>query len=702
MSSSSLLPRRALAVADWSKSDSSNESSWEIKHGGKRKRRLAAAHRPASVVALLVVVAVAAFTVGSLLGGHYSPAVAQLSVDFQLAQLHQQGTQRLVTSARAVRLLPSGQQPEQTTAAAEQQGRRHAREVQHEAVGQLVISDPNLSEPTLSFQVCNGFANQRVAVLSGIILAAQLNRTVILPRLLLNGTQPTETEVNEDTSGSVPFGHMFDVGLFTERLAARGVRTSEHASNPSQAVSVKAGSYRDLLSVLNTTYSAQQHIRLDCPMFRVPPDVLTAQASLVFGIMDAMQPSTRLMGMLQRVDAKLRSLTKAKAYNVLHLRAEIDWVLHCKRWEHLPDGIVRDNCMNNTETVGEQLRMHGVNAQVPLLLATSWAQADKTLISAAVESLRSSNYNVIFRHELFSDDTELASLTREESALVDYYLSLNAQQFVGNSVSTFSAMLIMERWNAGRYASYYNGGNIPLEVFLPLYKMPWVFTYNDWSAGTEYDMMVKAAVRSGIQVARMKPFCMYSGSTTSPIYSFLVDAGVTIIQHKPAWRAAFAKEVARNREHNAKVHSHLYATDGRMVGTFQRIDIPILHEFDQYHYVLFTDCDVFFRQQMKLVDWGTPLPIAAGMGYEMDDMFPYNAGIMLMNIPYLRKTNAAFVEWILSQQNGLYFEGYGPLDQGAYNQFYENEIKGHPISKDFNAKPYQEFRPNARIVHLHG
>lgn len=109
---------------------------------------------------------------------------------------------------------------------------------------------------------------------------------------------------------------------------------------------------------------------------------------------------------------------------------------------------------------------------------------------------------------------------------------------------------------------------------------------------------------------------------------------------------------------------------------------------------------------------------------------------MLMNIPYLRKTNAAFVEWILSQQNGLYFEGesvveceqasrgislailtmclpllqscallpsgYGPLDQGAYNQFYENEIKGHPISKDFNAKPYQEFRPNARIVHLHG
>ena len=34
--------------------------------------------------------------------------------------------------------------------------------------------------------------------------------------------------------------------------------------------------------------------------------------------------------------------------------------------------------------------------------------------------------------------------------------------------------------------------------------MPWVFTYNDWSSGTEYDQMVKAAVTSAIVAARMK------------------------------------------------------------------------------------------------------------------------------------------------------------------------------------------------------
>lgn len=26
------------------------------------------------------------------------------------------------------------------------------------------------------------------------------------------------------------------------------------------------------------------------------------------------------------------------------------------------------------------------------------------------------------------------------------------------------------------------------------------------------------------------------------------------------------------------------------------------------------DCDVYFRQQMKLFDWGTPLPTALGLG----------------------------------------------------------------------------------------
>ena len=103
--------------------------------------------------------------------------------------------------------------------------------------------------------------------------------------------------------------------------------------------------------------------------------------------------------------------------------------------------------------------------------------------------------------------------------------------------------------------------------------------------------------------------------------------------------------------------------------------------------------------------------------YENLNEWPYNDGVMLWNLPYMRRTNKAFVEWTLSQRNGLWFEGeagcqgsdflptvhhslpsteltmisvpapsrlrpgYGPVDQGAFLQFYENEIKGKPINK---------------------
>lgn len=45
---------------------------------------------------------------------------------------------------------------------------------------------------------------------------------------------------------------------------------------------------------------------------------------------------------------------------------------------------------------------------------------------------------------------------------------------------------------------------------------------------------------------------------------------------------------------------------------------------------------------------------------------------------------------------------YGPGDQGAINQFYEDSVKKAKLSQQFNAKPYHEYDPSAYIVHFHG
>ena len=57
----------------------------------------------------------------------------------------------------------------------------------------------------LHITVCNGFANQRITLLSGIILALEMKRIFVLPDLVLDGTQNTGDNVDESSTGHVPF-----------------------------------------------------------------------------------------------------------------------------------------------------------------------------------------------------------------------------------------------------------------------------------------------------------------------------------------------------------------------------------------------------------------------------------------------------------------------------------------------------------------
>ncbi|KAL4423983.1 hypothetical protein ABPG75_001284 [Micractinium tetrahymenae] len=589
---------------------------------------------------------------------------------------------------------------------------------------------------TLSFDLCGGFAAQRAALVSGLALAAELNRTLVLPRLLVDGGQRR-----------VPFSQLHDADAFAAALLAQGLPSTAEPPAPADTAAVRLDRRYDYMSVLVGAAAGRRHVRVDCPLAKVPPDLVAKHEGLVLAALGALQPVARLQevvarwaagqaahsaGMLAlrsaanhvahptqfpaspppcpaplarlsarcRAQQRLQGLSGAEAYSVLHLRAERDWVQHCAEWEGTADGTVRDNCLNNTASVGDQLVLHNVDKQLPLLLLAGAGEADAELLQGALSNLQSHNFQLARWEEAVGEDGP--ALTPDEAALVGYSLALGARQFAGNSVSVFSALLVLQRWRADAFATYYNGGNIPLEALLPLYPMPWVFTYNDWSAGTEYEYMVRAAVTSAIEAAHMKPYCMYSGSEASPMHKWFVKKGVRIIRHDPAWKEALIKEGRRHRDKYSELYSHLYRTDGALVGAFQRIDIPILSEFDQYNYVLFTDCDVFFRKRMRLLDWGTPLPAAIGMGFERFETFPYNDGVMLWNMPYMRLTNAAFVAWILNQTNGLYFPGYGPVDQGAFNQYYEGQVKGRPISKNLNSMIYHDFRPDALIIHLHG
>ena len=90
---------------------------------------------------------------------------------------------------------------------------------------------------------------------------------------------------------------------------------------------------------------------------------------------------------------------------------------------------------------------------------------------------------------------------------------------------------------------------------------------------------------------------------------------------------------------------------------------------------------------------------------------PWNAGVALMNLPYLRETYDDFFQFILNyKKNEPYIIELksgkrlaAPSDQGAYLKFYEESKEF--LDTKFNDKPYYlhtETEKDGKILHFHG
>lgn len=325
---------------------------------------------------------------------------------------------------------------------------------------------------TLQFDVCNGFTNQRIALMSGLVLAADTNRSVVLPDWLLRGYMPDAVEyVTADDGNSVPFSSWFDEEVFVEALAAHGVSVAASKAPEPWSVSIKGydsqAKPNAIISFLRKK-RPRQHIKINCPAFRLPGALMGRHEAMLRAASEALRPSPHYQGLIDARRAELaeKAGTGGDKYNLLHLRVEKDWLALCEWWQNPAKG--RDNCMNNTATVGKQLRKKGFEREVPVLVVTSFPDAVPDALNATLKNIRDNKYQAVLGNELTLD----AKLEREESALLDYYLGLQADKFIGNSVSTFTAFVILERQWQGRSAFWYNGGSIPLELFFPFYQKP--------------------------------------------------------------------------------------------------------------------------------------------------------------------------------------------------------------------------------------
>jgi hypothetical protein len=147
---------------------------------------------------------------------------------------------------------------------------------------------------TLRFAVCNGFANQRLSIVYGILIAAKTRRVPVLPSLIADGRQFVDLGPGAEAQGGVGFDSYYDEPFFLRSMMDLvSMRVlPDSAAPPASAykrVSI-AELGPDLLEGLRA-YDSTNHVAIDCPLFALPPGAIEAEGEHIWGVLDALRPA---------------------------------------------------------------------------------------------------------------------------------------------------------------------------------------------------------------------------------------------------------------------------------------------------------------------------------------------------------------------------------------------------------------------------
>lgn len=191
---------------------------------------------------------------------------------------------------------------------------------------------------TVSFEVCNGFANQRLSLVYGLVIAKKLGRAAVLPTMILDGTQLTERDklASDDRTSTTLFESFYDAEVLDAALAPHGVHVltqREFALNfdglDTGTAAINLGGARPINDVTRhfASYRDVQHLVLSCPLFKLAPNVIMAEHKFIWTVMAALRPAPALETHVKRA----MSAVEGRPFNFLHIRLEKDWQAHCAR-----------------------------------------------------------------------------------------------------------------------------------------------------------------------------------------------------------------------------------------------------------------------------------------------------------------------------------------------------------------------------------
>ncbi|KAL7524545.1 hypothetical protein ACHAWF_003171, partial [Thalassiosira exigua] len=557
---------------------------------------------------------------------------------------------------------------------------------------------------TNTYAVCNGLSNQLAGHAGYIANLITSGRKVAIPdAFIFNGVQSESNRDGEtlknvvaNKGNSIPFTSIIDADTLLNTIRGYGV---DACFIPHDVVILQHQDDR-----LTTKCSWLEELQ------RSDNDV-------ALRLLNAMKPSIPLSSIVESVTSNLQEKTSDYSLSegvCLHHRDGFDWHKHCTLWKG-------NNCMNMDNRPIEDL----VKDSMPFVYPKKWMYyvGDTYPSKTLVESMKKrANLELFHRdkdelasyeeiHKLVYGDALSLEKHRDIFAAIDFFVCMSVPSFIGNSVSTFSALQIAIR--RGKNSSWYNSRSIPLlDSVLQAEVIPIVYTYTEESQAMG-KVLLKASIISvrqtfglGIDIN-----IIYHGTEDTVFQTWLEEHNVIIHKHEPKW-LWMVQEMTLNANSSM---SHLYSHLGNYIGTWQRIDIPL---FIDAEYVMFLDCDTIVRNKFDFSSFGNDITPGIAFSDEAEEgaEIPMNTGVALLNVPKLRETYAEFHSFIEDHVKKKIGFRLGPSDQGAYLDFYGSYKKSvalrrqvstyvQYLDQSFNVKPYYKNKDtfdNRKVVHFHG
>ena len=524
----------------------------------------------------------------------------------------------------------------------------------------------------LTYDVCGGFSNRLLSSVYATTFAISLGFSeVVVPSVPLDDTREdaVDAKKHDAIAEDEIFEKVFDLRHLAAFLARHGVRlrrTKATARAGETLLCASDASLSECVRALRGAWTRPKAIHLECPFMTNLWDTkfIERERVLFQDVLSQYRASVGVRTQAERAVKAFMKLSKTKCLHAAHLRIEDGWSERC-RSRSRSTGAPYDECYVEAE------RIFAYASEIRAMECDTYLAYEKSALTYAnafrlTEALK----RVSVKTFTFDDLVESSTQSRDVQAAIEYEIATRfADKFLGNSVSTFSALIIRERRLRKAWAAQYNRGGIPLSRFVPGFRIPWVLIASGVDAWRDRTMRI--AVESALRVGEVLPICItHADEAHFERVEWLRRRNITVVIHRPAWEAAFRGSISRPSAEGTPLTRQRPLS----VGTFLRIDLGVIPELFEFEHVLFADTQVFFRRPVDMFASTREFPRdVRRLEFEARSFFPRNARVYAASMPFLRSTYEGMLNTAL--RSGFVLDSESAArDCGAMDALYETYL----------------------------